>query len=448
MAVTEASGRFTYTGNGSTTSFPFPNLFFLDSDLKVIVTTTLTGAESAKVLNTDYTVSGAGNPSGGSVEMAVAPTSLEKIVIYRDPEAIQSLDLIENDQIPAEEVEKAFDKVVLLAQRFLDLMGRSLRLPDGYVGTFDPVFRGTPLAGYVMVINDDEDGIDFTDPAAFVGPPGPQGPEGPQGPGVPPGGATGAALVKASATDEDVEWDDFVYSGISRFGAFSSAGLADTVTKILNITYTAPSVSLGASSVSNSLREKGTAVTATTLTAAITKQSDPIDEVRFYEGASLLATQTSGGGIPNGGNSTYSWTGSFSDNKTFSVQVDDNGATGGPSTVSASVTFSFVYPYYWGVGAAGLTAANVAALTKTVMASDADHSVNLSPNGSQVLYFAYPASYGALTRIDDVNSFNTILDWTLRTENITGLDGNAVSYRIYEFNNVPTAGTYSYRFMR
>jgi len=36
----------------------------------------------------------------------------------------------------------------------------------------------------------------------------------------------------------EAEWKTANYSGISRFGAWSSAGLKDTLDKILNITYT------------------------------------------------------------------------------------------------------------------------------------------------------------------------------------------------------------------
>lgn len=244
--------------------------------------------------------------------------------------------------------------------------------------------------------------------------------------------------------------EDYVFSGYSArfsedFGP--STGLSDTLARILDISYVAHSVSFTASG-SSTIREKGDAVTASTLTAAITKKSDPIAEVRFYEGASLLDTQTSGGGIPSGGNSTYSWTGSFSDNTTFSAQVDDSGATGGPTTVTASASFTFVYPYYYGAGAVGLSAAGVSALTKSVIVSTATVTETITAAGGEVFYFAYPASYGALTSILDVNGFETFPDWTLRTENITGLDTTAQSYRIYEFNNPVTAGSYEYTFKR
>jgi hypothetical protein len=270
-----------------------------------------------------------------------------------------------------------------------------------------------------------------------------------EGSGLPPGGVTGDIIEKQSSTEQDATWGSFLYQGFSnRFNTtLNFTSVRQFLAWLADITYTAPLISLSASG--NSLREKGDAVTSTTLTAAITKRSDPIAQVRFYLNPStLLDTQIAGGAIPNGGNSTFAWTGSFSDNTTFRAEVNDSGATGGPTTVTSTTTFNFVYPYYTGSGAAGLSAAAVAALTKLIINSTANREQGFTTPGGQVLYFAYPASYGALTSILDANNFETIADWTLRTENITGLDTTAVSYRIYEFKNPLVAGTTTYTFIR
>lgn len=230
---------------------------------------------------------------------------------------------------------------------------------------------------------------------------------------------------------------------------FTSTGLMDTLTKIIKPQYVAPGITLSASG-SGTIYEKGATVAGTTLSAALVKRSNPLSQVRFYRGATLLDTQSAGGGIPDGGNSTFAYGTSFTDTTSFSAQVDDT-AVGddGPTTVTSNtVTFNFVYPYYVGAGTAGLSAAAVGGLTKRVIASTASRQEDITATAGQVLYFAYPASYGALTKIFDVNNFDTITDWTLRTENITGLDGTAQSYRIYEFKNPVVAGTYRYTFVR
>lgn len=245
---------------------------------------------------------------------------------------------------------------------------------------------------------------------------------------------------------------DYTYSGYSaRFGSVfgPSTGLNDTLTKILQITYSAPTISLSASG-SGTIREKGTAVTSSTLTASVGLRSDPIANVKFYFNATLLSTQTSGGAVPSGGNSTYSWTGSFSDNNSFSASATDTGATGGPSSPSSVVNFVFVYPYYYGAGATGKTGAQI----RTDLTNDVSQVVNtkiviFSASVGNRLYFAYPASSSSLISILDVNGFETLPDWTLNTVSITGLDTTSQSYKVYTFNNlVGVAGSIQYTFKR
>lgn len=247
----------------------------------------------------------------------------------------------------------------------------------------------------------------------------------------------------------DTETGPLTYTGTgfsSRFNQqFDYTSLRDALSKIIAYAYLGPQVSLTAAG-NGTIREKGAAVTSVLLTAAVTKRSDPIAAVRFYKDGVLIHTIASPN--PNGGNETYTWTGSFSDNTSFSVQVDDDGTTGGPTTATSTQNFTFVYPYYVGSGAQALSTANVALLTKLTIASTASLTRTINVGSGQVPYLAYPASYGALTSIKDVNNFEVLGAFTLRTENITGLDGNPVSYRIYEGLNPLTANAYQFTFIR
>lgn len=376
---------------------------------------------------------------GGTVTLAVAlPSNWLLGIFLADDAPTQPSQYRNRSEFNLRNIEETFDYLSGQIQRLRYLMGRTLSF-DNFTKDLLPTGKvPVPPDAIASLMGWDGTKWVYYSLDAITG----------AGTGLPPGGDTDAVLTKLSAADNDADWIQYAYSGFSaRFNAlFDSTSLADTLAKILDLQYAAPLVSLGASG--NGLREKGDTVTSTTLTASVTKRSDPIDTVRFYIGASLLDTQIVGGAIPAGGSSTYNWTGSFSDNTTFSVQVDDDGTSGGPTTVTASTTFSYVYPYYVGAGAVGITAAAVAALTKRIIASTTSRVETITAGAGEVFYFAYPASYGALTSILDVNNFETLPDWTLRTENITGLDANAVSYRIYEFNNPVTAGAYQYTFKR
>jgi hypothetical protein len=442
MSLESTDIRVSFAGNGVTLGFTFNKYFLLNADLVVLLVDSTTKVETLQVITTNYTVSGAGESGGGTVTFLVAPPTGTTVVIYRDPAVTQTWDPEVTGPVPPDTIEQEFDKRTMVEQRLKYLAGRSVRLPEGHTGTFDTKLPADFEAGDVLTINEAGDGIGAKTPAELLA-------EAAEGGAIPVGGDTGAVLVKASADDQDTEWNQFDFEGYSaRFGEnISTANLQETLETILDLQYTGPAVSLSASG-SGTIREKGDEVTASTLTAVITKRSDPIAEVRFYLGAGLLDTQTSGGGIPSGGNSTFNWTGSIDDTSVFSVQVDDDGATGGPTTASDTETFTFVYPYYVGAGAVALSAANVALLTKRVIVSSSSRNETITAANGNVFFFAYPASYGALVSILDENGFETFPDWTLRTENITGLDGNAVSYRIYEFENPVTAGDYEYTFVR
>lgn len=130
MTVTTTSSRISYAGNGSTTAFSVPFYFLAAADLVVIRTTTA-GVQTTLVLNTDYTVSGAGVPSGGTVTCTAAPALGQSLVIFRAPAETQTTDYQPNDPFPAETHERALDKLTMIAQRLKDLISRSLTLSDG-----------------------------------------------------------------------------------------------------------------------------------------------------------------------------------------------------------------------------------------------------------------------------------------------------------------------------
>lgn len=167
MAISSTTNRVNYTGNGVTTAFSFPYAFQAQADLKVIETVIATGVQTVKALTTDYAISGTTDgqgfyPSGGTVTMLVAPASTVRLTIYRDPAATQTVDLVENDPLPAEVLESAYDKAVMLIQRLKDLAGRSLRQPDGDSADIDVLPSKVTRAGKAMGFDADGDPVAST----------------------------------------------------------------------------------------------------------------------------------------------------------------------------------------------------------------------------------------------------------------------------------------------
>ena len=130
MTISSTANRVSYTGNGVTTAFAYPYLFTADSDLVVIETISATGVETTKALTTDYTVTGADNPNGGTVTAVTAPASTVTWTIFRDPPQTQKMDLVENDPLPAEVLEGALDKLTMLLQRVTDKLTRMPQLQE------------------------------------------------------------------------------------------------------------------------------------------------------------------------------------------------------------------------------------------------------------------------------------------------------------------------------
>jgi hypothetical protein len=126
MTVSSSINRVSYAGNGSTTVFPYTYKIFDEDDLTVILRAA-NGTETVKLITSDYTVSGAGNAGGGNVTMLVAPATGETLVILREQDLVQELDIVPNDPFPSESLEGALDKLTFMVQQQQDALDRSIK---------------------------------------------------------------------------------------------------------------------------------------------------------------------------------------------------------------------------------------------------------------------------------------------------------------------------------
>jgi len=150
MTISTTANRSSTAGDGIVTAFTFPYLFLANDDLTVILVVDSTGVETTQTITTHYTVAGAGVTAGGTVTMVTAPASGETLVILRQEQFTQTLDLVENDPFPSDLVEQQFDTLTMLAQQLNDEVGRSVKLSDGDTSGAD-VTLPTPVAnGYLL----------------------------------------------------------------------------------------------------------------------------------------------------------------------------------------------------------------------------------------------------------------------------------------------------------
>ena len=129
MTISSTTVKNSYSGDGSTTTFNYTFKIFADSDLQVIIRSS-TATETVKTITTHYTVTGAGNASGGTVVFTAGniPTSTETVVLRRAVPQTQAIDYIANDPFPAESHEEGLDRATMTLQQVQEELDRSIKL--------------------------------------------------------------------------------------------------------------------------------------------------------------------------------------------------------------------------------------------------------------------------------------------------------------------------------
>lgn len=194
----------------------------------------------------------------------------------------------------------------------------------------------------------------------------------------------------------------------------------DMIDKLLH-PYVAPAVTAAMSPVNGGTVENGTTQTVNAVTVNITLGSTSITKIEVFDGSTSLGSLTSG--ISAGAN-TVALTNALSvtSNKQLSVVVTD---AAGKTVTAKTGSYTFVSPYYYGAidADATLTETLIKAATKSVQAKG-NKSFNFTCNNQRMLY-AYPKSYGNLTKILDANSFDVTGTFARSEVTVNGVAYNA-----------------------
>ncbi len=130
MTISSTTTKNSYSGNGSATAFNYTFFIPTNTDIQVIVRSS-TGTETVKsegTGSTNYSISGVGSSSGGTVTFVTAPTSSETVVLRRNTAKTQATDYVANDPFPAESHESALDKLTIIGQDLQEQVDRSIKL--------------------------------------------------------------------------------------------------------------------------------------------------------------------------------------------------------------------------------------------------------------------------------------------------------------------------------
>lgn len=164
MTISSLTNRIEYLGNGAVSNYSFPFKIFADADL-LVTQLDLTGVETTLVLNTNYTVTGAGVSSGGSITLlGGALVSGYGLVIRRKLSIIQATDIRNQGPFFPETHENQFDKLVMIDQAQQNEIDRSMKLPESvFSSDFDPTLP-TDIAdspGAMVIVNSAGDGLEM-----------------------------------------------------------------------------------------------------------------------------------------------------------------------------------------------------------------------------------------------------------------------------------------------
>lgn len=129
MTVSTSTNVSTAVGDGSTEPVPIPFFFIENADIEVTIRIDATGAETAWVLNTDYTLIGAGNEAGGTLTPISIRTVGTTMFIRRVEQFTQGADFPAAGAIPSATIEQALDKLTFQTQQLNEILARTLTVP-------------------------------------------------------------------------------------------------------------------------------------------------------------------------------------------------------------------------------------------------------------------------------------------------------------------------------
>jgi len=122
IQVGDITPRIQYTGDGIQTVFTYPFPVFSVNDLEVYIDSSL------KILNTDYSVTGAGQSMGGSITMIAAPAPATQVTLRRNITIQRTSDFQQSGVLRAQILNDELDQLTAEVQQVDDRANRSLHL--------------------------------------------------------------------------------------------------------------------------------------------------------------------------------------------------------------------------------------------------------------------------------------------------------------------------------
>lgn len=152
MTVTTTTASQTFQGNGVATAFPCAFEILENTDIDVYFVNPATGTQTQAVLNTDYTVAGAGASAGFTVNTTVPVPTGTNLYVVRALPLTQPTDFTNQGAFFPNMHEAALDRLCMLIQQIANYSeGLNITMPPGLVPqplTLFPIPQAGSLIGW------------------------------------------------------------------------------------------------------------------------------------------------------------------------------------------------------------------------------------------------------------------------------------------------------------
>ncbi|GAB4391010.1 MAG: hypothetical protein Tsb0032_00420 [Kiloniellaceae bacterium] len=212
MTISTTVAKSRYAGDGATTDFP-TGFKFVDNDHVRVILRGAGGGEALWAEGSEYQLSGAGAPGGGTVTVSSSPVDYtpapgETLVIKLSIPPKQETSLPLGGAFPSTAVESMADLAALRDQQVEEALSRTLKFKEST--PLADVEVPEPEAGKVLAVKDSGSELEWRLP---------------QDAGVPSGGTAGQVLRKASGESYDAEW--FTLGALAALNSVAAAQIGD-----------------------------------------------------------------------------------------------------------------------------------------------------------------------------------------------------------------------------
>lgn len=145
MTVKSSERKIVYIGNGTTSEFNVPFVFFKNTDIQVSI---FDGSLSRPLeQDVDYTIEGAGDEAGGTVTTKTPVPNGYEIAIIREVPYTQEMEIPENDIFSSKNMERALDRLTQQTIQLKELADRAVTVgvfsdsnPSEVVGEIEALY--------------------------------------------------------------------------------------------------------------------------------------------------------------------------------------------------------------------------------------------------------------------------------------------------------------------